>query len=51
MLSVAERHKYILDHLNKYGFVRITDAGLRESHPHDIVMTAEAPNYSGFHAN
>ena len=27
-------------------FVRITDAGLRESHPHDIVMTAEAPNYS-----
>lgn len=25
MLSVAERHKYILDHLNKYGFVRISD--------------------------
>ena len=25
MLSVAERHKYILDHLNKYGFGRITD--------------------------
>ena len=22
-------------------FIRITDAGLRESHPHDIVMTAE----------
>ena len=32
-------------------FIRITDAGLRESHPHDIVMTAEAPNYSGFHNN
>ena len=30
-------------------FIRITDAGLRESHPHDIVMTKEAPNYSGFH--
>ena len=30
-------------------FIRITDAGLRDSHPHDIVMTAEAPNYSGFH--
>jgi IMP dehydrogenase len=30
-------------------FIRITDAGLRESHPHDIVMTAEAPNYNGFH--
>jgi IMP dehydrogenase len=28
-------------------FVRITSAGLRESHPHDIQMTGEAPNYSG----
>lgn len=27
-------------------FVRITAAGLRESHPHDIQMTTEAPNYS-----
>jgi IMP dehydrogenase len=27
-------------------FVRITAAGLTESHPHDIQMTAEAPNYS-----
>jgi IMP dehydrogenase len=26
-------------------FVRITSAGLKESHPHDIQMTAEAPNY------
>jgi IMP dehydrogenase len=26
-------------------FVRITSAGLRESHPHDIVITKEAPNY------
>lgn len=26
-------------------FVRITDAGLRESHPHDISVTKEAPNY------
>ena len=26
-------------------FVRITSAGLRESHPHDIQMTVEAPNY------
>jgi len=26
-------------------FVRITPAGLRESHPHDIQLTAEAPNY------
>lgn len=26
-------------------FVQITNAGLRESHPHDVQMTAEAPNY------
>jgi len=26
-------------------FVRITSAGLRESHPHDITITKEAPNY------
>ena len=26
-------------------FVRITSAGLRESHPHDIIITKEAPNY------
>lgn len=26
-------------------FVRITSAGLRESHPHDVAMTVEAPNY------
>jgi IMP dehydrogenase len=28
-------------------FVRITAAGLKESHPHDIRMTVEAPNYAG----
>ena len=27
-------------------FVRITSAGLKESHPHDVQMTVEAPNYS-----
>jgi len=27
-------------------FVQITSAGLRESHPHDVVVTREAPNYS-----
>ncbi len=30
----------------KAQFVRITGAGLRESHPHDIYITKEAPNYS-----
>lgn len=29
----------------KAQFVRMTDAGLRESHPHDIAITKEAPNY------
>jgi IMP dehydrogenase len=27
-------------------FVRVTAAGLRESHPHDVIITKEAPNYS-----
>ena len=26
-------------------FIRITPASLRESHPHDVVITKEAPNY------
>lgn len=30
----------------KTKFVRITNAGLRESHPHDIYITKEAPNYT-----
>jgi IMP dehydrogenase len=28
-------------------FVRITGAGLRESHPHDVQITKDAPNYHG----
>ncbi len=31
----------------KARFLRVTAAGLRESHPHDIQITKEAPNYSG----
>jgi inosine-5'-monophosphate dehydrogenase len=35
-----------VDELRERGhFVRITTAGLRESHPHDITITKEAPNY------
>jgi IMP dehydrogenase len=30
---------------DKGRFVKITQAGLRESHPHDIIITKEAPNY------
>ncbi len=29
----------------KAGFVRVTSAGLRESHVHDVIITKEAPNY------
>ncbi len=29
-------------------FVRVTDSGVRESHPHDVYITKEAPNYSPF---
>jgi IMP dehydrogenase len=35
----------IKDLQEKGRFVRITDAGLRESHPHDVVITKESPNY------
>ncbi len=35
----------IEDLKRKGKFVRITPAGLRESHPHDVVITKEAPNY------
>jgi IMP dehydrogenase len=35
----------IADMQEKTRFVRITNAGLRESHPHDVMVTKEAPNY------
>ena len=36
-----------IDSLRKDGqFIRITNAGLKESHPHDVQITKEAPNYS-----
>jgi IMP dehydrogenase len=34
-----------LEALKEAHFVRITGAGLRESHPHDIAITKDAPNY------
>jgi IMP dehydrogenase len=34
-----------IDDMKSARFVRITGAGLRESHPHDMTMTKEAPNY------
>ncbi|MEG2701492.1 MAG: IMP dehydrogenase, partial [Clostridia bacterium] len=36
-----------IEALRKDGeFIRITGAGLQESHPHDISITKESPNYS-----
>jgi IMP dehydrogenase len=35
-----------IDQLKGARFVRITSAGVRESHPHDVTITREAPNYS-----
>ena len=32
--------------LQQAKFIRITAAGVKESHPHDVVVTREAPNYS-----
>jgi len=30
---------------SKAKFIEITNAGLQESHPHDVIVTKEAPNY------
>ena len=35
-----------IDKLHEAKFVRITNAGMNESHPHDVAITSEAPNYS-----
>jgi IMP dehydrogenase len=35
-----------IDKLKGAQFVRITNAGMMESHPHDVSITREAPNYS-----
>src|SRR5882762_485268 len=35
-----------LEKLKKAKFVKITSAGVQESHPHDVTITREAPNYS-----
>lgn len=35
-----------INSLHKAQFTRITNAGVAESHPHDVTITAEAPNYS-----
>ncbi|MFZ5948723.1 MAG: IMP dehydrogenase [Stygiobacter sp.] len=41
--------KNIYEFQTKTKFVKISNAGLRESHPHDILITEEAPNYQISH--
>jgi IMP dehydrogenase len=36
-----------IEEMKQARFVRITAAGLRESHPHDVAITKESPNYPG----
>ncbi len=38
-----------IEALHKAKFTRITNAGILESHPHDVAITSEAPNYSAAH--
>jgi IMP dehydrogenase len=38
--------KSINEMQTKANFVRVTNAGMRESHVHDVIITKEAPNYS-----
>ena len=35
-----------IEELQKARFLKITSAGVIESHPHDVTITREAPNYS-----
>jgi IMP dehydrogenase len=35
-----------IETLKKAQFIRITNSGVQESHPHDVAITREAPNYS-----
>ena len=43
LLSVNDRD---IEGLKKASFMKITNAGILESHPHNITITKEAPNYS-----
>jgi IMP dehydrogenase len=43
--------KNINEFKTKTKFVKISNAGLRESHPHDVMVTEEAPNYQTSHKN
>ena len=46
MGSIAAMNHGSKDRYFQTKFIRITGAGLKESHPHDVFITKEAPNYS-----
>ena len=47
-MKIKEIRDLSIDELQQKGrFIRITSASLKESHPHDVQMTVEAPNYQG----
>ncbi|MDY6378039.1 MAG: IMP dehydrogenase, partial [Bacteroidales bacterium] len=37
---------HTIPELRNAQFIRITQAGMLESHPHDVTITKEAPNYT-----
>jgi hypothetical protein len=43
-MDIAEQN--LSELRRKARFIRITNAGLKESHVHDVIITKEAPNYS-----
>ena len=42
----TSKSKKDVEDLKKAQFIRITNSGVQESHPHDVAITREAPNYS-----
>ena len=46
LYTLVEKAQKDIKALNQAKFVRITNAGVQESHPHEVIITSEAPNYS-----
>ena len=44
-MAAANKPNKVEDLRTKTRLTRITNAGLIESHPHDVIITKEAPNY------
>ena len=46
LAEYEEEQRAIVEELKKANFSRVTASGMAESHPHDITITKETPNYS-----